>query len=369
MSDALSQFRDAMHTAGLEPPNVIEPGRLHRFPGVGKRNGNTAGWCILFDDCLGGCFGDWSSGLSDNWQAKRDKPYSPSEREAFNRRVAEAQAQADVERIARRAGAAENAAAIWNEATPAPDAHPYLVRKGIRANGARQHDGALLIPMREGGELHSLQFIKPNGDKRFLTDGRVTGCYFSIGTAKGAEALCIAEGFATGATIHEATGHPVAVAFHAGNLKAVAQTMHERFPALPLIVCADDDADTPGNPGLTKATEAARAVGGRLAIPDFGADRPADVTDFNDMATVRGVESVREAITNAVAPSDSRPACLSAIDTWPEPQPLAASVGTEPYPLDALPAVVRAAVEEVQGFIKAPVPLVASSALAALSLA
>ena len=41
----------------------------------------------------------------------------------------------------------------------------------------------------------------------------------------------------------------------------------------------------------------------------------------------------------------------------------------EPYPLDALPDTIRAAVEEVAGFVKAPVPLVASSALAALSLA
>ncbi len=62
MMDAISQCRDAIHAVGLEPPDVIEPGKLHRFPGLGKRNGNTAGWCKLFDDDLGGCFGDWSSG-------------------------------------------------------------------------------------------------------------------------------------------------------------------------------------------------------------------------------------------------------------------------------------------------------------------
>ena len=53
MDDALSQFRDAIRAAGLEPPENIEPGKLHRFPGLGKRNGNTAGWCILFEDGLG----------------------------------------------------------------------------------------------------------------------------------------------------------------------------------------------------------------------------------------------------------------------------------------------------------------------------
>lgn len=370
MNDAISQFRDAMRAAGLEPSDAIEPGKLHRFPGVGKRNGNTAGWCKLFDDGLGGCFGDWSSGFSENWQAKRDKPFSTVEREAFKRHVAEAQAQAEAERKARQAEAAAKAAAIWNAAAPAPGDHPYLARKGIEAHGARLHNGSLLIPMRESGVLHSLQFIGADGDKRFLTGGRVAGCYFSIGSTQGAAALCIAEGFATGATIQQATGHPVAVAFNAGNLKAVTQAMRERFPSLPLIVCADDDANTEGNPGLTKASEAARAVGGLLAVPDFGPDRPQGSTDFNDMAAVRELEAVSEAIKNAAAPDDGGgPGHSPAGELWPEPQPLAAKVDAEPYPLGALPDPIRAAVEEVQGFTKAPVPLVASSALAALSLA
>ena len=369
MNDAISQFREAMHTAGLEPPEVIEPGKLHRFPGIGKRNGNTAGWCKLFDDGLGGSFGDWSSDFSENWQAKRDKPFSTTEREAFKRHVAEAQAQTEDERRARQADAAAKAVAIWNAAAPAPADHPYLVRKGIEPHGARLHNGALLIPMRDGSELHSLQFIGPDGDKRFLTGGRVAGCYFSIGSTQGAAALCVAEGLATGATIHQATGHPVAVAFNAGNLKAVAQAMRDRFPALPLIVCADDDADTEGNPGLSKASEAARAVGGLLAVPNFGPERPPGATDFNDMAAARGMDAVGDAINNAAAPGGGVPENVAVGEVWPEPQPLAAKVEPEPYPLDALPDAIRAAVDEVQGFTKAPVPLVASSALAALSLA
>ncbi|MBS1169618.1 MAG: hypothetical protein H6R01_536 [Burkholderiaceae bacterium] len=54
---------------------------------------------------------------------------------------------------------------------------------------------------------------------------------------------------------------------------------------------------------------------------------------------------------------------------WPEPQPLVARIEPEPYPLDALPPIIRAAVEEVQQFVQAPVPLVAASALTAISLA
>lgn len=60
---------------------------------------------------------------------------------------------------------------------------------------------------------------------------------------------------------------------------------------------------------------------------------------------------------------------VSAGEEWPEPMPLLAKVTAEPYPLDALPDTIRAAVEEVQGFTKAPIPLVASSAFGALSIA
>ena len=71
MIDALSQFREAIRATGLEPPDVIKLGKLQRFPGVGKRNGNTAAWCMLFDDGLGGCFGDWSWSVVGRHHAKK----------------------------------------------------------------------------------------------------------------------------------------------------------------------------------------------------------------------------------------------------------------------------------------------------------
>lgn len=62
-------------------------------------------------------------------------------------------------------------------------------------------------------------------------------------------------------------------------------------------------------------------------------------------------------------------AAAALADGWPAPQPLTVQIAPEPYPLDALPGKIAAAVEEVAGFVKAPLPMVASSALAALSLA
>ena len=212
--------------------------------------------------------------------------------------------EADAKREAGQLHAAIKATSIWQASKPAPDDHPYLVRKGIKAHGARFHNGALVIPLRDGTALHSLQFIGKDGSKRFLTDGRVKGCYTSIGTTKDATVICIVEGFATGATIHESTGHPVAVALNAGNLGAVAMAIRAKYPDMPIIVCADDDTATIGNPGLSKANLAASAVGGRLAIPAFGEIKPNEATDFNDMAAHCGVEAVKQAVAGATAVAD-----------------------------------------------------------------
>ena len=270
MFDPVQKFRDAIQATGLTPPEVIEAdGKLRRFSSNGKR-GDGAGWYLLFGDGVpAGCFGDWRTGFSQTWRADIGRAVTPAEEAAHRARVEAMRREREAAEARSKSEAQARARAIWKDAIPAPDGHAYLKRKGIKAHGARLHKGALLIPMRADGAIHSLQFIGEGGDKRFLSGGRVAGCYFSIGDTKGAAALCIAEGFATGATIHEATGYPVAVAFNAGNLLAVAKAMREKFPDLPLILCADDDRKTPGNPGLTKATEAARMVSGLLVIPEF----------------------------------------------------------------------------------------------------
>lgn len=301
MINALPQFRDAIQAAGLTPPELIEAdGKLRRFASNGKR-GDDAGWYLLFNDGIpAGCFGDWRTGFTQTWRADIGRTLTHAEEAAHRDKLATLRREREAVEVRRKAETQTKAAAIWQAATPAPDDHAYLTCKGIEAHGARLHQGKLVIPMRADGVLHSLQFIGVDGDKRFLTGGRVSGCYFSIGATKGAAALGVAEGFATGATFHEATGYPVAVAFNAGNLLAVARTMREKFPDLPMIICADDDSQTEGNPGLTKATEAARSVSGLLAIPDFGANRPDKASDFNDMAAHCGLEAVERAIASVV---------------------------------------------------------------------
>jgi putative DNA primase/helicase len=280
--------------------------------------------------------------------------------------------------------AAAKAEAILKEAAPAEADHPYLVRKRIPAvdalfeieasaaasilgyspkSGGDLLKGRLLVvPVKQDGQLSTLELIDQDGLKTALR-GRGTkagGCWstdpMSDGNGQGVKIL-IGEGVATILSAKLATGTPGIAALSSGNLTVVAKAMYECYPAAEIVILADlVKADGKPDP---HAIEAAESVGGRLAVPDFGSDREIGQTDFNDMAATFGAEAVKRAIGTA-----SKLAVL-----WPEPQPLTASYTPESYPLGALPSTVRAAVEEVAGFVQAPIPMVSSAALAALSLA
>ncbi|WP_143292886.1 toprim domain-containing protein, partial [Burkholderia pseudomallei] len=130
------------------------------------------------------------------------------------------------------------------------------------------------------------------------------GCFSLIGGAV-SSVLLVGEGYATCATLAAATGYPAAVAFDAGNLHAVATALRGRYPDARIVVCADEDHTTDGNPGVTKARAAADAVAGTVAIPDFGPNRPATGTDFNDLAAHLGPDAVAAAVRAAFAPAGS----------------------------------------------------------------
>src|SRR5262249_8716708 len=120
----MTEFRDAIRAAGLDPPEVIEPGRLHRFSTNGKR-GDNGGWCKLFPDMTGGVFGDHRTGLSQVWQAKRDKPFTQVELAEFKQRCEQEKRECQVEQERRHTEAAAKAWAIWDAAQLAPVDHPY----------------------------------------------------------------------------------------------------------------------------------------------------------------------------------------------------------------------------------------------------
>ena len=220
--------------------------------------------------------------------------------------------------------AAHEAAALdaqrqWDEASETGES-PYLVRKGVRAYGVRfSTHAALFVPLRDAsGKLWNRQRIAPekppNGgsDKLFVKGGRKSGLWHLIGDVGAASSpspsdraapavLLIAEGYATAASLHEATAYPVAVAFDAGNLGHVAKALRNMYPAALLVLCGDDDVQTFAqsghNPGREKATAAARAVHGLAVFPD---GLPDGGSDFNDLHQAAGLDAVRTIVQGAI---------------------------------------------------------------------
>jgi putative DNA primase/helicase len=225
---------------------------------------------------------------------------TPAQRKNYQRRLAEIQRQKAAERKRIHAEARKRARQIWRNATAAPSEHPYLRNKGVAAYGIRSDGQRLILPLRDSnGRLHTLHFIDGDGSKRNLAGGRVLGCYHLIGEPNGT--LCICEGYGTGASVHDATGHAVAVAVSTSNLKRVAEILRDKYPRVSLVLCADNDQWTDGNPGVDKAIEAALAAEANIAIPHFKntSDRP---TDFNDLMRLEGLKAVRKQLARASKP-------------------------------------------------------------------
>ena len=264
----LDQFRAAASARGLRlPDHLAADGKLHRCElRDGPARKLDGAYLLHLDGVPAGGFQNFRDGLDwENWRADIGRQLTPEE-EAANRARMEAQrAEREAEAKAKRDKARRKANAIWSGAKPAPDDHPYLQRKAVPSFGLRvaswpkwqevrpgewreeRIQGALLVPMRSpSGTLHSLQAIyadKVDGrDKDFLPHGEKAGKFHLIGEVVQDLPLCVAEGYATAASIHQASGWPVAVAFDAGSLEPVARALHEAHPGARFIVCADDDA-------------------------------------------------------------------------------------------------------------------------------
>lgn len=297
--DIAEAFRAHLAQRGIETAPIIPDGRLHRACVVGHRSGSkNLAYVLHADGQAAGWFQEHKSGITGTWKAEASQPFTPADRqriEAARRERAEQERQ-------RQERAAETARRLWERARPVSGmAHPYLERKHVHAFGLRvlsswtrriQDDkgqwqsvhvkNALLVPLRDAeGRLWNVQAIFPERhpllarDKDFLPGGRLGGLFHAIGPPT--PTLIVCEGYATGATLHQETGERVFCAMSAGNLLPVARTVRKLYPGGRIVIAADNDAHTPGNPGLTKAHEAARAVGAAVAVPPIPGD-------FNDWA-------------------------------------------------------------------------------------
>jgi len=306
--DIIDKFKQEIEASGITVPNeIIADGKLHRFSTNGKSS-DRSGWYILHtDDPSAGHFGCWRVGISQTWCGKSQDAMTQEERKALTERMDAAKRSTDAARKADRATAAAKAAQRWRDAAPSEPDHPYLKKKGIKPHLIRQSaDRALLIPMLRDDKIVGLQRIAADGTKRFLPGSDKRGSSYLVGgDPDEAKKILIAEGLATAATLHEATGLPAFVAFDCGNLKQAAEAIRKRFPKAAIVIAGDNDQWTDGNPGRTKAEEAARAVNGIWCVPDFsGLDASRQPTDFNDLAALAGMGAAKAQIEGMRAGCD-----------------------------------------------------------------
>ena len=262
-------------------------------------------------------------------------PPDPAEAARQQSARAERQRAEQARQLAGHERAADQSAQLWAEASDAGQSG-YLDRKGIKGYGVRfTPDGRVLVPLRDvAGRLWNLQIIAPSKpddgapEKSFLKGSRKAGLFHVLGdlatlssAGAGPALICIAEGFATAATIFEATGRVTVCAFDAGNLAPVCKALHQAHPAALIVICGDDDLQTfertGQNPGRDKATAAARSVQGIAIFPE---NLPAGGSDFNDQSATHGLAAVRAAIATAITAHQAAQTAARAAQN-PKPTP------------------------------------------------
>jgi putative DNA primase/helicase len=259
------QLRDAIISANLTPPDeIIMDGQIHRFKSAPKSK-DKSGWYVIYSDGVPmGRFGCWRSGVEGSFKADVGRKYTAAEEMSFIKRMAEAKALRDAELQRQRELAANTVEIIWTECTPAHPDHPYLKRKGIDVHGARvTGDGRLVVPLYdEDGDISSLQYISADGKKLYHTGGATGSRFWVLGEPE--KTLYIAEGFATAATIREATNQAVVIAYSASNLVPVTEIMRRKYGVTQdIVIVADNDAS---GVGLRYAEQASAKYGARIVI-------------------------------------------------------------------------------------------------------
>ena len=257
---------------GLTPPDVIiADGILHRWNDESGKPNNY--YVAHSDGVAAGVVGSWKTGLKVKWKAQGNYPkLTDQQRIDFKVEAHRQQMIRKEEAKARHEKAAKTASYILSQSTTAIH-HPYIIKKHVKPHNTGVYKGSLVIPVFNSNTLVGVQLIDKDGGKRFLSGTYLKGSYSQLGKYKDNQPIIIAEGFATGASIYEATDYLTYVAFSAGNLKAVAQYVRSLHPTISIVIAGDNDLS---GVGQKAAIDAALAVGGKYIIP------PIVGTDWND---------------------------------------------------------------------------------------
>jgi phage/plasmid primase-like uncharacterized protein len=361
---------DVLRGAGLLVDSIAFDGKLHRCPTQAKPKGKNGCYVAHEDAPASLWWRDWRSGEEGTWTAKGEGRLTPSEREALTLRMEESRKARKAEEERRHKEAAEKAKSIYDAAVDCTG-HPYLTRKrvqpvpGLKVSADPKYDSLIVPVVTEQKELAGLQFILPDKpedgrDKNFLTGTDKTGHFFPIGGKDTGKPLLICEGVATGLSLHECLELPVLVAFDAGNLLPVAELARRLYPEREIILCADYDDPgkgypNPGGIGVAKATEAALAIGGSLAVPHHEGRK----VDWNDLHRLMGAGEVRAQFMNHRKPE--------ARQDGQEPEESRILPPPPPVPLEAFPDEVQIMLKEASETFTVPMQIPVACLLAVLS--
>ncbi|MGV6362881.1 LPD7 domain-containing protein [Escherichia coli] len=303
--DPVTEFAQVLENAGLVIQGLPQmDGAIHRVATRDDKKGAKSGaYRAYLDGRPAGWYRDYRSADDSptNWVFSGGEQHDPLARlhlRAFAQQQRDDNARKLQQQYNKQAGYARS----YINGLPQATAHEYLTRKGIRAApGVRLNNkNELVIPFSNGrGEIRSYQRIPVTGgkDARILKDSEKTGNWFTFGTPENGRPLLFAEGYATAASLHEATGLPVLMTVDAGNMIAVAENARQIWTDSPFVFCADNDHQREINKGVFSATKAAEVTNGEVIIPAFTeAEKAQGLTDFNDLDASRGRDNFQNAM-------------------------------------------------------------------------
>ncbi len=282
----ISDFFSFCLGLGYHPPLPLIENEYVRFMGPGDKPGQKNSFYLYRPYKYGGNgeVGTWHGGrVSHQWSSFKESDLAPEEWAEIQAEQKKLRQEMLEKTRESQRKVSERVKNMLEDCVPADPNHPYLLRKKVKPFGIFQKGPNLVIPVKAGEKIVNIQTISPDGKKLFEKGGRKKGCWFPIGEATSTVILC--EGYATGASIHMATGLHVWVCFDLGNMAEVASIARQILPEKTLILAGDDDVASPGNPGRTRTTACAERLGLKAIFPS-------SPVDFNDLHCANGLDFV-----------------------------------------------------------------------------
>lgn len=280
-STITSALQEELLSRDVHLNSIFADGKIYRFDAPDKRRGNLAGWYVCPTPEVA-VFGFWHTG--EQHLVTLDGEHDPIAAARARKAAEKVKREREEMRRHEQGQTANQANTSWTSAPAADPDHPYLLKKGVQPHNLCQEGNTLLVPLYSNGRIVNLQRIYPDGKKRFMKWGMIKGAASMVGSLTGASHVYLTEGWATAATIHEASGCPVVAAMTANNLPVMACTLRRKLATqISIIIAADNDRETCGNPGLTYGRQAAESIGANICWPRFPCEECA-CSDFNDLA-------------------------------------------------------------------------------------